>query len=167
MLNKHPVQDLVEPIIDGLGFEVVRIMTIGTKNPTLQIMIERKDRKDLIVDDCATVSRAISEVLDENDPIEGEYSLEVSSPGLDRPLTKAEHFQRFAGYEAKLETVREVDGRKRFKGRVVNIDGQNNVHFEMDGTEYVIPFEDVSKAKLILTDELLDKYAAEHPEVEL
>ena len=157
MLNKHPVQDLVEPIIDGLGFEVVRIMTIGTKNPTLQIMIERKDRKDLIVD----------EVLDENDPIEGEYSLEVSSPGLDRPLTKAEHFQRFAGYEAKLETVREVDGRKRFKGRVVSIDGQNNVHFEMDGTEYVIPFEDVSKAKLILTDELLDKYAAEHPEVEL
>lgn len=167
MLNKHPVQDLVEPIIDGLGFEVVRIMTIGTKNPTLQIMIERKDRKDLIVDDCATVSRAISEVLYENDPIEGEYSLEVSSPGLDRPLTKAEHFQRFAGYEAKLETVREVDGRKRFKGRVVSIDGQNNVHFEMDGTEYVIPFEDVSKAKLILTDELLDKYSAEHPEVEL
>ena len=145
----------MSPIIEDLGFEVVRIMTIGIKNPTLQIMIERKDRKALIVDDCALVSRAISEILDEADPIEGEYSLEVSSPGLDRPLTKLENFDRFSGYEAKIETKQEVDGRKRFKGRIINVDSQQQIHFDMDGTEYCIPYNNVSKAKLILNDELL------------
>ena len=159
MTGKHPVSDLVEPIIDKLGFETVRIMTIGNKNPTLQIMIERKDRKDLTVDDCAAVSREISVVLDEKDPIEGQYSLEVSSPGLDRPLTKEEHFKRFAGYEARIETVSEVDGRKRFKGKIIGLNQNRLIDFDMDGTEYHIPFDAVSKAKLILTEELLNKYA--------
>lgn len=167
MTDKHPVQDLVEPIIDSLGFEVVRIMTIGVKNPTLQIMIERKDRKDLVVDDCAAVSRAISKILDEKDPIDGEYSLEVSSPGLDRPLTKPEHFERFAGYEAKIETKTEVENRKRFKGKIIRIDDEQQIVFDMDGTEYRIPFDAVGKAKLILTDELLNQYMENHPEVEL
>lgn len=159
MTGKHPVSDLVEPIIDKLGFETVRIMTIGNKNPTLQIMIERKDRKNLTVDDCAAVSREISVVLDEKDPIEGQYSLEVSSPGLDRPLTKEEHFKRFAGYEARIETVSEVDGRKRFKGKIIGLNQNRLIDFDMDGTEYHIPFDAVSKAKLILTEELLNKYA--------
>ncbi len=159
MTGKHPVSDLVEPIIDKLGFETVRIMTIGNKNPTLQIMIERKDRKDLTVDDCAAVSREISVVLDEKDPIEGQYSLEVSSPGLDRPLTKEEHFKRFAGYEARIETMSEVDGRKRFKGKIIGLNQNRLIDFDMDGTEYHIPFDAVSKAKLILTEELLNKYA--------
>ena len=105
MQQKHPLYDMLAPMIEKMGFEVVRILTIGVKNPTLQIMIERKDRQNLVVDDCAAVSRAVSKVLDEKDPIDGEYSLEVSSPGLDRPLTKPEHFRRFAGYEAKIETV--------------------------------------------------------------
>ncbi len=159
MTGKHPVSDLVEPIIDKLGFETVRIMTIGNKNPTLQIMIERKDRKNLTVDDCAAVSREISVVLDEKDPIEGQYSLEVSSPGLDRPLTKEEHFKRFAGYEARIETMSEVDGRKRFKGKIIGLNQNRLIDFDMDGTEYHIPFDAVSKAKLILTEELLNKYA--------
>lgn len=167
MTEKHPVQDIVEPIIDSLGFEVVRVMTIGTKNPTLQVMIERKDRKDLVVDDCAMVSRAISDVLDEKDPIEGEYSLEVSSPGLDRPLTKPEHFERFSGYEAKVESKIEVEGRKRFKGKIINIDENQKIVFDMDGTKYVIPFETVNKAKLLLTDELLNQYMENHAETEL
>lgn len=167
MTEKHPVQDIVEPIIDSLGFEVVRIMTIGVKNPTLQIMIERKDRKDLVVDDCAAVSRAISDILDEKDPIDGEYSLEVSSPGLDRPLTKPEHFERFAGYEAKIETKTEVDGRKRFKGKIIRLEDNRQIVFEMDGAEYRIPFEAVGKAKLLLTDELLNQYMETHPETEL
>ncbi len=167
MTDKHPVQDIVEPVIDSLGFEVVRIVTIGTKNPTLQIMIERKDRKDIVVDDCAAVSRAVSAVLDEKDPIEGEYSLEVSSPGLDRPLTKPEHFARFAGYETKLETKTEVGGRKRFKGKLLRIDEKQNIYFDMDGTEYVIPFENVGKAKLVLTDELLKQYAEDCSETEI
>lgn len=167
MQNKHPLEDMLTPVINQLGFDVVRILTIGQKNPTLQIMIERKDRTDIVVDDCAMVSRAVSDILDEKDPIKDQYNLEVSSPGLDRPLTKAEHFQRFAGYEAKIETSVEVDARKRFKGRILSLDDKENIHFDMDGKEWVIPFEAVSKAKLLITDELLAKYAETHPEIEL
>lgn len=167
MQAKHHLQDMLEPTINELGFDVVRILTIGQKNPTLQIMIERKDRTDIIVEDCAKVSRAVSEILDEKDPIKDQYSLEVSSPGLDRPLITLEHFQRFSGYEAKIETAVEVESRKRFKGRIVNVDDKNNIHFEMDGQEYVIPYDAVSKAKILITDELLAKYQETHPEIEL
>lgn len=166
MQTKHPLQDLLEPVITGLGYEVVRILTIGQKNPTLQIMIDRLDGKDITVEDCATVSRTISTVLDEKDPIKDQYSLEVSSPGLDRPLTKIEHFKRFSGYEARIETAVEVEKRKRFKGVLGNVDEQNRVHIDVDGTDYAIAFNDISKAKLILTDELLQA-AAEAQAVEL
>jgi len=155
------LEEILTPVIDNLGFELVRIMTIGVKSPTLQIMIERKDRENLVVDDCALVSRAISELLDEVDPIEGEYSLEVSSPGLDRPLTKLENFERFVGYEAKVETKAEVEGRKRFKGRIVKVDDQQQIIFEMEGREYIIPYDAVSKAKLVLNDELLAEAVAD------
>lgn len=167
MQAKHHLQDMLEPTINELGFDVVRILTIGQKNPTLQIMIERKDRTDIIVEDCAKVSRAVSEILDEKDPIKDQYSLEVSSPGLDRPLITLEHFQRFSGYEAKIETAVEVESRKRFKGRIINVDDKDNIHFEMDGQEYVIPYDAVSKAKILITDELLAKYQETHPEIEL
>lgn len=167
MAEMHAVEQLLTPVIENLGFEVVRVTLIGVKNPTLQIMIERKDRENLVVDDCALVSRAVSDLLDEADPIDGEYSLEVSSPGLDRPLTKLENFERFAGYEARIETKSELEGRKRFKGRILNVDDKLQIHFEMDGQEYVIPYELVGKAKLILTDELLAEAAAAQAENEL
>ena len=159
MQKQHPVYDLVTPIIEKMGFEVVRVMTIGVQNPTLQIMIERQNRKELTVDDCAAVSRAISEILDEKDPIDGNYSLEVSTPGIDRPLTKPEHFSRFAGYEAKVETDEPVEGRKRFKGKIISISPENVIRFAMDDKEYDIPFEAVAKAKLVLTDELWNEFA--------
>ena len=162
MQTKHPLHDLIEPIVEALGYEMVRILTIGQKNPTLQIMIDRKDGKEINVDDCAAVSRKISEVMDEKDPIEDQYSLEVSSPGLDRPLTKPEHFKRFLGYETKIETSVEVQGRKRFKGKTKSVDANNNIVFVMDGAEYEIPFEDIAKAKIVLTDELLAEYMAAH-----
>ena len=158
IMNK--LEEQLSPIIENLGFEVVRIMTIGVKNPTLQIMIERKDRENLVVDDCALVSRAVSDLLDELDPIEGEYSLEVSSPGLDRPLTKFENFQRFTGYEAKIETKVEVDGRKRFKGIIAKTGDSEKIYIEMEGKEYEIFFDDISKAKLVLNDALLAEAAA-------
>ncbi len=159
MMNKHPLEDMLEPVVDGMGYELVRVLTIGAKNPTLQVMIDRKDGKEVTVDDCAAVSRRLSDVLDEKDPIESQYSLEVSSPGIDRPLTKPEHFARFSGYEAKIETSTVIEGRKRFKGRISGIDDKSNIAFEMDGTEYVIPFDEVAKAKILITDELLQKYA--------
>ncbi len=154
----HPVYDLVAPKIEEMGFDVVRVMMTGGQKPVLQIMIERKDRKNLVVDDCAAVSRVVSEILDEKDPIDSEYSLEVSSPGVDRPLTKLEHFERFAGYEAKIETDEPVDGRKRFKGKIVAVEGDEMIALNMDEAEFKIPFRTVAKAKLVLTDELWNKF---------
>lgn len=153
---------MLEPVIENLGYETVRIMTIGQANPTLQIMIDRLDGLDITVEDCAKVSRALSEILDENDPISGQYNLEVSSPGLDRPLTKLEHFVRFAGNEVKIETSEMVDNRKRFKG-VLNGVEDVNVLLTMEDVDYKIPYDAINKAKIILTDELLAKWEAEHP----
>ncbi len=166
MQMKHPLWDLLEPVVEEKGFELVRLLTIGAKNPTLQIMIDRKDGSDIVVDDCAKVSRAVSDILDEKDPIKDQYTLEVSSPGLDRPLTKPAHFERFAGWDAKIETSVPVENRKRFKGVISRVDDNRNIIFEMDGAEYVIPFEDISKAKLLLTDDMLQN-APEAEEFEL
>lgn len=165
MQVKHPLADMLEPIIEKLGYEVVRIMTIGQANPTLQIMIDKTDGTEITVDDCAKVSRALSETLDEKDPISGRYNLEVSSPGLDRPLTKPEHFVRFVGNVVKIETDELVENRKRFKG-VLNGMENLTVLLTMEGTEYRLPFETISKAKIVLTDELLAKWEAEHPEMQ-
>lgn len=167
-MQKHYLQDMLEPIIDDLGYETVRILTIGQVNPTLQVMIDVKDgSRDITVDDCAKVSRALSAVLDEKDPIKDKYSLEVSSPGLDRPLTKPEHFARFRGYTAKVETINEVDKRKRIKGEILGLDENNNVHMDMDGKEFVIAFDNIAKAKIVITDELLARYQEEQETVEL
>lgn len=167
-MQKHYLQDMLEPIIDDLGYETVRILTIGQVNPTLQVMIDVKDgSRDITVDDCAKVSRALSAVLDEKDPIKDKYSLEVSSPGLDRPLTKPEHFARFRGYTAKVETINEVDKRKRIKGEILGLDENKNVHMDMDGKEFVIAFDNIAKAKIVITDELLARYQEEQETVEL
>ena len=165
MYVKHYLSDMLEPIIEQLGYEVVRIMTIGQANPTLQIMIDKTDGTDITVDDCAKVSRALSQVLDEKDPITDKYNLEVSSPGLDRPLTKPEHFKRFIGYEAKIETDELIDGRKRFKGFIENTD-HSDVVLKGEDICYRIPYQAISKAKLVLNDDLLARWEATHPEPE-
>jgi ribosome maturation factor RimP len=155
MQKKHALESLLEPVIDSMGYEIVRMLNVGANaNMTLQIMIERKDRKDITVDDCVKVSRAVSEVLDEHDPIEDNYNLEVSSPGLDRPLTKLENFERFKGFEAKIETFVGIENRKRFKGKLLGVFGKD-VKIDTEGVEYAIPFDDITKAKLVLTDDLI------------
>lgn len=164
MQKKHPLQDMLEPCISELGYETVRILTIGQTNPTLQVMIDKLDGSDIVVDDCAKVSRKISEILDANDPIKDKYNLEVSSPGLDRPLTKVEHFKRFSGYEVKIETDVAIDNRKRFRGVISGVDENNSIHIKVEETEYMVPFDAISKAKIVMTDELLQKYVDEHPE---
>ena len=161
VMQKHYLQDLIEPVVTQKGYELVRVLTIGQANPTLQVMIDTLDGRDVTVDDCAAVSHALSDVLDEKDPIENRYSLEVSSPGLDRPLTKLEHFKRFQGYEIKLETEDRVENRKRFKGKIKEVSEQNVV-LAADGAEYTIPFALISKAKLVITDELWEEYQAAH-----
>lgn len=158
-MQEHPLYSLIEPVVEKEGYELIRVLTVGAKNPTLQVMIDRKDGKNITVDDCAKVSRALSDMLDDKDPIESQYSLEVSSPGIDRPLTKPEHFKRFAGYEAKVETSCEIEKRKRFKGKIISIDDKGVISFEMDDNVYAIPFADVAKAKILITDALLQEFA--------
>ena len=117
------VERLIAPSLNAAGYEIVRVAFVGGPNGALQIMIERSDRRPLSVDDCVDVSRTVSALLDVEDSIAGPYTLEVSSPGIDRPLTRPEDFTRFAGFEAKLETRAPIDGRKRFRGRLLGLEG--------------------------------------------
>ena len=149
------IAKLIGPIADELGYELVRIQIQGgARRATLQIMAERRDRTAMIVEDCARLSRAISNLLDEADPIAGEYTLEVSSPGIDRPLMKRADYERFLGHEAKIEMNSAVDGRKRFHGVVVALDG-DTVMLESEGTTVPLPLVQVKSAKLVLTDRLI------------
>ena len=154
MEQTHRVEELIAPSLEALGFELVRVRFGGPGRPTLQIMIERQDREALTVDDCASASKAISALLDVEDPIGGAYNLEISSPGLDRPLTRIRDFERFAGFEAKIEVTVPVDGRKRLRGQVLGVEN-GNVRISRDEGSHSVPFETIKKAKLILTDELI------------
>lgn len=138
-----------------MGYELVRVLLQGKQRPTLQIMAERTDRAAMTVDDCAEISRAVSALLDVEDPLPGAYQLEVSSPGIDRPLIRPEDFDRFAGFEARLETALPLDGRKRFKGRLLGRDGEGVRLRVSDGAEVLVPLDLLKKAKLVLNDELL------------
>ena len=148
------VESLVGPSIEGMGYDLVRVRLTGGGAPTLQIMAERKDRGEMSVDDCAEISRLVSALLDVEDPIAGSYTLEVSSPGLDRPLVRAEDYERFAGSEVRVETRRAIEGRRRFRGRLVGRRG-SQVVVAVDGVEHAIPFGDVLRGKLMLTDALI------------
>ena len=155
------VAQLIEPTIRDLGFELVQVRMVGGGRRTLQVMAEPIDRaRSMTVDDCATISRAVSAVLDVADPIEGAYALEVSSPGIDRPLVRRGDFERFAGLEAKLECEPAVAGRKRFRGIVRGLEG-DEVVVEEDGAVLRIPFPSVKKAKLTLSPALLARASGE------
>ncbi len=155
------VAEIIAPSIAAMGYELVRVQLMGGRAPVLQVMAERSDRAGMTVDDCAEISRAVSALLDVEDPIDGTYSLEVSSPGVDRPLVALKDFERFAGHLAKVETRVPVDGRKRFRGAVSGVEGkQVRLDLVDDGT-VLLPFEQISRAKLIITDELLAAAAAE------
>jgi ribosome maturation factor RimP len=144
---------IVAPTIEGMGFELVRIRLMGGKTTRVQIMAERPEG-GIEVEDCAKISRAVSAVLDVEDPIAGEYVLEVSSPGIDRPLTRLKDFERWDGYEAKLETAELIEGRRRFKGILQGVEG-NEVLIEIPEGVIGLDFDWLSDAKLVLTDELI------------
>ncbi|NQV48602.1 MAG: ribosome maturation factor RimP [Rhodospirillaceae bacterium] len=148
------VNRLITPTIEAMGFEIVRIRVTGGKKPCLQIMAERSVDGTMVVEDCAKVSRAVSAVLDVEDPISGAYMLEVSSPGIDRPLVREKDYERFAGFEAKIETVRPVEGRKHFKGRILGIEDAI-VSLATDEGTCGLAFDEILKAKLVLTDDLI------------
>ena len=152
------IAPIIEPSLEAMGYRLVRVAFLGAKRATLQIMAERIDDTPMTVDDCTDISRSVSALLDVADPIAGAYMLEVSSPGIDRPLTRPEDYDRFAGFEAKVELGRPLDGRKRFKGRILG-HADDHVRLTGDAGEVSLPFADIAKAKLVITDDLLKAHA--------
>jgi len=148
------IEELIAPSLEAMGYAVVRVRVSGGQRLALQVMIERSDLEPLTLDVCAEASRTISALLDVEDPIGGSYILEVSSPGIDRPLTRLGDFERFTGFEAKIELEAPLDGRKRFRGRLLGTDDET-VRLAMDMGEVALPFGAIATAKLVLTDELI------------
>jgi ribosome maturation factor RimP len=153
----HRIEDIVSPTITGMGFDLVRV-SMSRGGGTLQIMAEPSDGRPMDVEDCATLSRALSAVLDVEDPIASRYTLEVSSPGIDRPLTRARDYERWAGHLARFELAQPIDGQRRFKATLLGLENDIvRVRLE-DGTETQLPLAAVSRAKLEITDALLAEY---------
>ncbi|MBA4490956.1 ribosome maturation factor RimP [Paracoccus sp. S1E-3] len=149
--------EILIPVIEDMGFELVRLRLQGGKTATLQIMADRPEG-GINVDDCAEISTMVSATLDVEDPIEDKYNLEVSSPGIDRPLTRLKDFATFEGYEAKLETNQPIDGRKRFTGVLAGVEGEDVlINIEVGGETQTIGlnFDWLADAKLLLTDDLI------------
>jgi ribosome maturation factor RimP len=151
---------LIEPEAKAEGLELVRVKMIGgTSDPTLQVMAERPETGQLTLDDCAQLSRRISDLLDTLDPIEGSYRLEVSSPGIDRPLTRAKDYERWAGHEARISLKEPLNGRKQLSGTLVGADGHNAL-IEVPGAGRVaVPLAAIHGAKLLITDKLIEATA--------
>ncbi len=147
---------LIEPEAEALGLRLVRVgMFGGTSDPTLQVMAERPDTRQLTLDDCATLSRRLSEIFDELDPIEEAYRLEVSSPGIDRPLTRIADYDDWAGHEARLKLVEPIEGRKMFDARLEGVEGDDTVVVIAKHGAMRIPYDGIASAKLVLTDKLI------------
>src|SRR6187401_971400 len=153
------VAAIVEPVLIGSGYQLVRVKVSGLDGCTVQIMAERPDGT-MTVEDCEIVSRALSPVLDVADPIDRTYRLEISSPGIDRPLVRKSDFERYAGHLAKIETLVPFEGRKRFRGVLAGTEGEavrirRDDVAEGESAEVLLPIEEMNEAKLILTDELV------------
>ena len=154
--------ELLDPVAEAAGYEIVRLRLMGGEEARrLQIMAETPEG-DMVVADCARLSRAISEIMDAADPIAGEYTLEVSSPGVDRPLTRLKDFENYDGFEARIELDRVAEGRKRFRGVLAGVEGDAiGIDLEGEDSTAMIPFEWIVDAKLILTDALMKRGADE------
>jgi ribosome maturation factor RimP len=149
------LEPIFEPVIEHAGFKLVRLRLMGGAAQTLQVMAERPDGS-MNVEDCAALSRALLDFIEKENPIEGEYELEVSSPGIDRPLTRPQDFSRWSGHEAKLELDGLYEGRKRWRGLVLGLDGADVV-IRADNKDIRFPFRSVLNAKLVLTDKLIQQ----------
>jgi ribosome maturation factor RimP len=153
-IDANEIVKIIEPSLEVMGYRLVRVAFSGGQRPTVQVMAERCDEAAMTVDDCAEISRSVSALLDVADPIPVAYTLEVSSPGIDRPLVRPEDYDRFAGFEARLELTRPLDGRKRFRGRLLGR-ADNHVRLKTEAGEARVPLGDIARAKLILTDDLI------------
>ncbi len=146
---------IVGPTLEGMGYELVRVVVLGRDRPTVQVMADRADGSQITVADCEAISHALGAVLDVEDPIPGTWSLEISSAGIDRPLTRPKDWNRFAGHLARAETVAPVEGRRRFSGIALGAD-ETGARLRLDdGNEIVLPLNAIRRAKLVLTDALI------------
>jgi len=152
------IGELIAPIAESMGFALVRVRVFGGSRQVLQVMIERDDGSGVNVDDCADVSRAISPLLDVYDLISSSYRLEVSSPGIDRPLTRPVDFERFVGHQTKVELHTAAGGRKRFAGLLLGFDEVGVVRLSVEGEELAFALDAIESAKLVLTDALIEAY---------
>lgn len=150
---------LIEPMLAYMGYELVRIAVLGRERPTVQIMADRADGSLISIEDCETISRQVGAMIDVEDPIPGAWNLEVSSAGIDRPLTRVKDWNRFSGHLAKAETLFPVNGRKRFSGVVLGATDQAARMRLDDGTEIELKLDTIRKAKLVLTDALIEATA--------
>jgi ribosome maturation factor RimP len=155
LVDTNQIAQAIEPSLAGMGYRLVRVVVTSGRRPTLQVMAERLDEQPMTVDDCAQISRSVSAILDIADPIAGAYMLEVSSPGIDRPLVRPEDYDRFNGFEARIELARPIDGRKRFRGRLLGTSA-GQVRLAAETGEVRLPLADVARAKLVLTEDLIN-----------
>jgi ribosome maturation factor RimP len=154
------LERLIEPEVKHLGYDLVRVMMIGgTSDPTLQVMAERHDTRQLDLSDCEKISRRLSELLDLADPIAGSYRLEVSSPGIDRPLTRLKDYGDWKGYDARLTLAEPHEGRKQFTGELRGLEGELVLIRTKNDESHALPFSEISSAKLLLTDKLINATA--------
>ena len=159
MTDTTEIARLIEPAVKGMGLDLVRVAMIGGKSdPTLQVMAERPDTRQLTIDDCETLSRKLSDILDEADPIEEGYRLEVSSPGIDRPLTRRSDFADWTGHEARIKFIDPVDTAKQVSGDIVGIEG-DTIRIATPKGERLVDFANIASAKLLLTDKLINATA--------
>ncbi len=154
MFDAGQIEAMIAPSLQAMGYEVVRVSFTGGKRPTLQIMAERRDDGTMTVEDCATVSHTVSALLDVADPIASAYMLEISSPGIDRPLVRRADYERFAGFEARIELQRPMDGRKRFRGKLLGVEDEN-AKLQVGADTVLLPLSAIARAKLVLNDELI------------
>jgi len=154
LFDATAIESLIAPSLAAMGYRIVRVAFTGGRHATLQIMAERVDDAAMTVDDCALISRNVSALLDVADPIETRYMLEVSSPGIDRPLVKREDYERFSGFEAKLELGTPREGRRRYRGLLLGVEG-DDVKLDMAGETVRLPFSAITRARLVLTDALI------------
>ena len=148
------IETVITPTIAAMGYEIVRVHLSGGRRQILQIMADRLDGAPMTVENCADISRTVSALLDVEDPIAGAYVLEVSSPGIDRPLTRLKDFERYSGFEVRIETKAMIDGRRRFRGVLKGVAG-DRVRLEVEGGLAELPFDGILRAKLVLNDALL------------
>jgi len=154
LVDTNRIAQTIEPSLEAMGYRLVRVVITSGRQATLQVMAERLDDKPMTVDDCAQISHSMSALLDVADPIPSAYMLEISSPGIDRPLVRSEDYERFRGFEARIELARPIDGRKRFRGRLLGT-SSGNVRLVTETGEMELPLEAVGRAKLVLTDDLI------------